>query len=234
MTRMMIALFVGTLFVGLQTPSYAAQAAAGRTGTAAPATQTAPRPATPAGQTPPRPAAPAAQAPPTATPAPAGPVPGSVPFPADAKVGYVNMQYIVNESQLGKSGQDKVKALVDRQNTDRAAKNQEIQKLQQEISSGASVLSQPVLAQKNSDLDRLTRQAQFDEQQRQADLQNLQDQLLDEFSQKVLPIVEQVRAEKNLWIIFTGGEGSNIAAIHPGLDLSAEVIKRLDSPANAK
>jgi outer membrane protein len=184
-----------------------------------------PAPSTPPPQTPakPTPAAPAAQTPPPAT------APAPEPFPADAKIAFVNMQYVVQESRLGKSGQEKIQALVTKQNSERAAKNAEIQKLQQEIQSGGSVLSPQVLAQKNADLDRLTRAAQFDEQQRQVDLNNLNEQLLDEFQEKVLPIIEAMRKERGLWLVMTAGDGSGIAAVHPGINLSIEVVKRLDS-----
>lgn len=207
MKRMIIGTILSVLFVG---GTVAAQGAA---------TQNPPA----------RPAAPPASAPAAPqTPAPKPP-PAPVPFPADAKIGFVNMQAVVGQSKIGKAGQEKIQALINKQNTDRAAKNAEIQKLQQEIQSGASVLSQTVLAQKNADVDRLTREAQFQEQQRQADLQTLNDQLLDEFQEKVLPLVELIRSEKGLWLILTAGDGSGIAAVHPGIDLSAELVKRLDA-----
>ena len=54
-------------------------------------------------------------------------------------------------------------------------------------------------------------------------------QLLQGFQEQVLPIVEEMRNEKGLWIVFALGENSNIAAAHAGLDLSAELVKRLDA-----
>ena len=39
---------------------------------------------------------------------------------------------------------------------------------------------------------------------------------------------EELRKERGLWIIFALGDNSNIAAAHAGLDLSAEIVKRLD------
>jgi Skp family chaperone for outer membrane proteins len=182
------------------------------------------RPATPAAQAP-RPTPPAAQTP---APAPAAPVTPAVPvaFPADARIGFVNMQSIVSQSKLGKMGQDRMKEL---KSGELAGQNKQMQTLQQEIQAGQTVLSATVLAQKNAELDRLTREIQFKQEQAQADVQALNDQLLDEFSTKVLPIVEQIRAEKNLWVVFALGDGTGVAAVHAGLDLSAEVIKRLDA-----
>jgi outer membrane protein len=211
MKRMMIALALGSyLLTG--SLAHAAQGAAGQT----------PRPGTPA--------APPATAPAASKPAPAAPQPAAaVPFPADAKVAYVNMQYVVSESKLGKSGTEKLKALADSKNTDLVAKNRAVQSLQQDIANNQSVWSSSVLAQKNADLTRMQNELQFLQQQRDTDMQTLNEQLLAEFGEKVLPIVEQVRAERGLWMIFSAGDGSNIAAAHAGLDLSQEVVNRLDA-----
>jgi Skp family chaperone for outer membrane proteins len=89
------------------------------------------------------------------------------------------------------------------------------------------VLTQAVINEKTADLEKKTREAQFLAQSQQADLENLNKQLLADFEAKVLPIVEQVRAERNLWLIFTAD--TPIAAGHPGLNLSLEVIKKLDA-----
>jgi outer membrane protein len=205
MTRVMTATVFSALFV------------VGTAAAAMPQTQpagAAARPATP----------PAAPAPQTAAPAPA-----PVAFPADAKIGFVNMQSIVSQSRLGRTGQEQMKALNDKKGIELAAKNKQVQTLQQEVQAGASVLAPAILAQKNAEIDKLTREAQFMQEQAQVDIQALNDQLLDEFSTKVLPIVEQIRAEKGLWVVFALGDGTGVAAVHAGLDLSAEVVKRLDA-----
>jgi outer membrane protein len=180
-------------------------------------------------QKPTAPAAPAPQAPappkPT-TPTPTPP-PAPVPFPADAKVGFVDMQYVISESKLGKAGMEKIQALSTKQNTERTQRTTEIQKLQQELQAGSSVLTPAVINEKTADLEKKTREAQFLAQTQQADLESLNKQLLSEFETRVLPIVELIRAERGLWLIFTAD--TPIAAGHPGLNLSLEVIKRLDS-----
>lgn len=175
-------------------------------------------------QTPQTPAAPTAPAAPAAQPAPA-----PVPFPADGKIGFVNMQAIVSQSRLGQVGQEQMKSLSDKRSVEITAKNKQVQTLQQEVQSGQSVLAAAVLAQKNAEIDKLSREIQFMQEQAQVDIQALNDQLLGEFSTKVLPIIEQIRAERGLWVVFTLGDGSGVAAVHAGLDLSAEVIRRLDA-----
>ncbi len=177
----------------------------------------------PAGQ---KPTPPATQTPPqTKPPAPA---PAPVPFPADVKIGFVNMQYVVSESKYGKAGTAKLNQLRTKREADNQGRIKQLQTLQNELQTQATVMAAAVLQQKQQEVNRLQAQLQFEQQQLQVDAEALENQLMQDFGDKVLPIVEQIRKEKNLWAIFTSGNGSNVAALMPGVDISAEVIKILD------
>jgi outer membrane protein len=182
--------------------------------------QTAPPPTqNPPTQTPP----PAAQKPVTPPPAPAEP------FPPDAKVAFIDLQRVVAESKLGKQGKDAMQQLNDKLSVTLATKNKEIQALQDKIKTQQNVVTDAVLQGMVRELDKLQRAAQFEQQDAQVQIDQLNQQLLSGFQDKVLPIVEALRKEKGLWIVFALGENSNIAAAHAGLDLSVEVVKRLDA-----
>jgi outer membrane protein len=157
-----------------------------------------------------------------------------VPFPADAKVGFIDLQRVVGESLLGKQGQEAMKALNDKLGSDLAAKNKEIQALQDKMKAQQNVVSDATMTAMGRELDKLQRAAQFAQQDAQVQIDQLNKELLASFQEKVLPVVEKLRDERGLWIIFALGEQSNIAAAHAGLDLSAEVIKRLDAAFKAK
>ena len=219
MTRMTLPTVLMTLAVGLAAaqPGFAQTPPPGQT---PPPAQT-PRPTpTPApGQTP-RPTPPPLLPPQTA--------PAPVPFPTESRIGFVDMQIIVSSSKLGKVGQDRMKVLTDQQNADLSAKSKELQTLQQEIQSQGGVLTPAALAAKNSELDKKQRAAQFAQQDWQAQADTLNKQLLQDFQDKLLPVLEALRGEMNLWAIFSVGD-SGAAAIHPGLNLTAEIVKRLDA-----
>jgi len=185
------------------------------TQTTPPPTQTTPPPT----QTTP----PAAQKP----TAPATPAP--VPFPADAKVAFIDLQRIVGESRLGKEGSDRMKVLTDKLSGSLASKNKEIQSLQEKMKQQQGIVSDAVMAGLTKDLDRMQREAQFMQQDAQVQIDQLNEELLKSFQDKVLPVVEEVRKERGLWIVFALGDNSNIAAAHAGLDLSLEIVKRLDT-----
>lgn len=179
--------------------------------------------------------------PPVQTPPPAGqkpttpalpmptPSPTPVPFPDGAKVAYIDLQRVVAESLLGKQGQDAMKQLNDKLSTDLGAKNKEIQALQDKIKSQSSVVSDAVLTGMQRELEKLQRAAQASAEDAQTQVNNLNADLLQGFQKQVIPLVEELRNEKGLWIIFALGDNSNIAAAHAGLDLSAELVKRLDA-----
>ncbi len=178
---------------------------------------------------------PVTQAPPPATQKPAAPLPmptptpAPVPFPAGAMVAYIDLQRVVTESLLGKQGQEAMKGLNDKLGSALAGKNKEILALQDKIKTQQNVVSDAVLTSMGRDLEKMQREAQFMQQDAQVQVDQLNQELLKNFQAQVLPVVEKLREEKGLWVVFALGEQSNIAAAHAGLDLSVEVIKRLDA-----
>jgi Skp family chaperone for outer membrane proteins len=173
-------------------------------------------------QTPAKPAPAAAQA-------PAAPIVAA--FPPDAKVAFVNMPAVFSASQLGKAGQAKFKSLADQLTKSLNDKNTAITALTDKIKAQQGVAAEAIVAGWNSELAKMQRDLQFAQQEAQAESDQLQQSVLADFSQKVQPVVEALRAEKGLWIVFSldaEQSGLSVAAIAPGLDLSAEVIKRLD------
>ncbi|HUL74634.1 MAG TPA: OmpH family outer membrane protein [Vicinamibacterales bacterium] len=185
-----------------------------------PASQPPTRP--PAGQQtpPPLPTAPK----PAATPTPAA---TPVPFPADSKIAFINMQYIVSESKLGKAGTAQMKTLTDKQQADLAEKNNAIRALQQKIQTQSALVTAAAQAQMTSELEKLQRDLQYAQNEAQAQADELNQKLLSDFQEKVLPIVDAIAKEKGLYAVWSV-QDAGVAYVQPGLDLSAEVIKRLD------
>lgn len=170
---------------------------------------------------------PAGQKPaPTPTPTP---TPTPVPFPAEAKVAYIVFERVLQESLMGKAGLEEMKALESKLAAPLTAKNKEIQALQEKIKAQQNVASDSALNQMGRDLTRLQQEAQIMAQDAEAQMQEKNQELLTAFQQKVLPIVEALRNERSLWMIFSLSRESGIAAAHAGLDLSADLIKRLDA-----
>lgn len=191
---------------------------------------------------PPPPTTTTQQPPPTQPPPPAGQKPTIpqtpakppepkpvVPFPADAKIGFVNMQTLVNESKLGKQGQEEMKKLREKLGGPITAKQKELVDLQNKIQTQQNLVAPAVLAGMQRDLERGQRELQQLQETFQIEGEQKQADLIQNFSAKVQPLVEAVRNEKGLWAVWVPTNESGLYAVHPGLDLTAEVLKRLDA-----
>jgi outer membrane protein len=178
-----------------------------------------PRPAAP---TPP---APAVQ-PPAPTPAPAAQPPA--PFPAGAKVAYINPPRIFQEAASGKAAVGRINALTQKKQTEFQAKQKALQENQQKLQASGGVMSEAARGQLEKEIEKQNTDLQRFQQDAQAEINELQNELQGDFVQKVTPIIAEVAKEKGLQLVFDM-TNAGFAWADPGLDLSAEVIKRLDA-----
>lgn len=185
----------------------------------------APAPTQPA-QTPARPA-PAPPAPALAAPA-AQPVPQQAPFPAGAKAGFVNLQAIAQMTAEGKAAAAKVNALATKKQTEGAEKAKALQANQTKLQTSGNVMSDAARGQLEKEIERQTVEGQRFEQDAQAELNELQQELQQQFQAKLLPILVQLSQEKQLQVLFSAGD-AGVIWIEPGIDLTLEAVKRMDA-----
>ena len=183
----------------------------------------------PTTQTPPA----APQATPAATPKPTPTPPVLPPFPADSKIGFVDLQSVVGQSILGKSGTAQMEQLSKKHEADLVGLQTKLKEAQTRQQTQSSLLSEAAAAQLAKDIDRLNREFTFKQQEAQSELQTLQSELLADFEKKVLPILESMAKEKNLHIVFNVAD-SGAVYVFPGLNLSPELVKRVDAQYSAK
>jgi Skp family chaperone for outer membrane proteins len=172
-------------------------------------------------QTPP-PAAPATQPPP---PKPQPPQP----FPQDAKYAYIDVQQIASNSAAGKEASKRLDELGKKKQAEMADKSKQLQALQAKQQSSVGVMNDAARTALDKDIEKLQRDIQYAQTNAQAEFTDLQNELQGEFQKRLIPIIEELAKEKGLYMIFTAESG--FAYVHPGLNLSDEVIKRLDTNA---
>jgi outer membrane protein len=190
-----------------------------------------PAPAKPAQQpAQPKPAQPTpapAPAQPAPTPAPAVTSPPA-PFPVGAKVAFFNPQAVFQNSTEGKAAVTRVNALIQKKQTENADKAKQLQANQQKLQTSGSVMNEAARAQLEKEIDRQTKDAERFQQDAQAEINELQQEVQNDFVKKLSPIIDQLANEKGLQIVFNAVE-SGIAWASPGLDLTPDVIKKLDA-----
>jgi Skp family chaperone for outer membrane proteins len=203
---------------GTQKP--AAPAPAPAAGTQKPATPTpAPAPAAPGTQ---KPAAPAA----AAAPPPAK-------FTDGLKYAYVRMDVIAAQSADGKVAADRLKGEQEKRQRELQDKNKNLQAMQQKLDQGGSLLNDAARAQLQSDIERTQRDLQRASEDAQEELQKLAQQVEEDFTRKVLPMVDKVAKEKQVHFVFNAGQ-SGLVWADPGMDLTGDVIAAMNSSGGGK
>jgi Skp family chaperone for outer membrane proteins len=181
-----------------------------------------------------KPAAPAPAAPaPVQAPAPAPAAPK--PFPQGSKVAYVVLQRIANESADGRVATTRIQALQQKKAAELNDKNKQLSTAQQKLEKEGAVMSAAVAADLQKTVERLNVEVQRFTQDAQAEVQELQQQLQAEFQQRLEPVLQQVATDMGLQFVFNGPDAGLVWA-DSALDISSEVIKKLDSakPVTAK
>jgi len=179
-------------------------------------------PATGTAQPPAKPAIPAV---------PAAPTPPR-PFPEGAKIAFVVLQRIANESTEGKAATTKIQALQQKKAAELNEKNKQLQGLQQKLEKEGSVLATTAQADIQKQIERIQVDIQRFTQDAQQEISELQNQLQQQFETRVQPVIAKIAEEKGLHYVFNGPDAALVWA-DPGLDISADVIKRLDGASQA-
>jgi outer membrane protein len=166
-------------------------------------------------------------APPPAAQAPAQP-PAPKPFPQGAKVAYVVLQRIANESADGRVATTRIQALQQKKAAELNERNKQLTSMQQKLEKEGSVMSPTAAGDLQKNIEKATLDVQRFTQDAQAEVQELQQTLQQEFQQRLEPVLQQVGAEMGLHFVFNGPDAGLVWA-DAALDISAEVIKKLDS-----
>src|SRR5579871_940768 len=182
-----------------------------------------PRPAQPAPAQPPQ-MPPAAQA---TTPAP--PAQPPAPFPAGAKIAFFDPRVVFQNSKEGQAALARVKALTDKKQTENNDRQKKLQADQQKLQTSGSMLNDAARSQLEKDIEKQQVDMQRFQQDAQAEINELQQEVQNDFVKKLQPIVDRIAAEKGLHLLFNSAE-AGLAWAAPGLDLTSEVIKALDAP----
>ena len=180
---------------------------------------------TPPQTAPPKPATPA-QTPLATAPAPKPPVP----FPADAKIAFVDVNSIAGNSASGKDASKKLQDLNNKKLAELQEKNKQLQALTTKRDQGGSVFNESARAALDKEIDKMQRDIQYAQTTAQAEMQDLTNELQGEFQKRLIPVIAEIAKEKGLHAVFSIAD-SGAAYYLPSLDISDEVIKRLDAAA---
>jgi outer membrane protein len=165
--------------------------------------------------------------PPATTPSPTSTQPPR-PFPEGAKIGFVDVQSVASQSAEGKAASAQIKALADKRSADIQARQKALNDMQQKLVQSGSVMNADAQEKLRKDAERQQVELQRLQQDANAEVQELQNQLQEKFRQRLLPVVEKVAMQKNLHFVLSLAD-SGIVWVDRGLDVTPDVIKALDA-----
>ena len=150
------------------------------------------------------------------------------PYPEGAKIAYIDIQAVASTSVEGKAATGKLQELEKKKVAEITEKNKALETAKTKQSTGASIMNDSARLALEKEVDKLTREIQFLQQEAQSERQALQAELQVDFQRKLNPVLEQVGKEKGLHMLV---DINNAGAVwvDTGLDLTGEVIKRLDA-----
>jgi len=144
------------------------------------------------------------------------------------RIGAINLSYVARTSKAGKEGLAKIDEASRRRATEVEAKATELQNAQLAVEKASLGLSdraradlQRAFEKSKIDLDRLQQDAR-------SEIESMQTQFELEFRAKLDPVIDEVSKEKGLQFVF-GLEQAAIIWISPAVDISEDVVKRLDA-----
>ena len=145
-----------------------------------------------------------------------------------ARVGAIRLSYVATTSKAGKAALAQLEELGRKKSGEVQSKAAELQKQEVELKKQSAAMSPRAVA----DLQRSFEKSRVDldrfQQDAKAEIEAMRLKFDAEFQAKVAPIVEEVSKEKGLHFVF-GIEQAAIVWWSPAVDISDEVVKRLDA-----
>jgi len=162
------------------------------------------------------------------SPTPASMAVSGLQLPAGAKVAVIDFRVVAEKSVIGKRVLTQLQTFQNTKGAEIQGLQTQLQGLQSKRQTQASVANETVLADMDRDIGKLARTLQHAQDDAQAEYQELRARLMADLQHKVDAMVASVAKEKEILLVV---EADSTVYFSPLLDLSDEVVKRLDEQA---
>jgi outer membrane protein len=145
-----------------------------------------------------------------------------------SKLGVINSQDILDKSVEGQRALAQLQA-ADKKYTETITRmDDQIKQLQNRLSTQRLTLAPDAAAALQLDIQKKQTERQRTAEDAARAMQELQARTLDQLQREILPIIEQLRKERGLDVIFDLGK-SGVVFMAPALDVTAEILRRYDA-----
>jgi len=148
------------------------------------------------------------------------------------KIGMINSQEILDRSVEGKKSLAQVQA-TDKQYADGIARlDDQIKQLQNRLTTQRLTLTADAALAIQTDIQKKQTERQRAVEDATRSMREIQGRTLEKIQNDLIPIIEQVRKDQGLDLIFDVVKGG-VVYFNPAIDVTAEVVKRYDALAAA-
>lgn len=147
---------------------------------------------------------------------------------ADLKIGYVDLQRALNESEAGRQAKEKFKVQVDRLQGDLKKKKDSLDAMKEQLEKKASVMKDEEARNLEKDYQRKLRDFERAYKDSQGELQQKDNELTVELLKQLQGVIEQFGKENGYSIILEQSSSSVLYGA-PELDLTEQIIARYNA-----
>ncbi len=158
---------------------------------------------------------------------------GSPAFGAELKIGYVDLQRSLNETESGKKARADLEKLIKSKQAVIDEKGKEIERLKEELDKQSALLSEEAKKAKQDELDRKMGKYQRLVQEAQREVKKKETELTNEILKGLRKVIEELGREEKYTLILEKMEGLVLYA-DSAIDLTDRVIKLYDEKMKAR
>ena len=147
---------------------------------------------------------------------------------ADMKLGYVDLQRALNESDAGKAAKERFKVQVDRLRVDLKKKKDALDSMKEQLEKKASVMKPEEARNLESDYQKKLRDFERAYKDSQGELQQKDNELTVELLKELQVVIEEFGKEQGYSIILEQSSSSVLYG-SPELDLTEQIIARYNA-----
>lgn len=152
---------------------------------------------------------------------------------AEIKIGTVNLQKVLSESETGQSGQKKLEQKVEEFRSKFADRRDKIQALQGSIDRKRSVWSEQTLKEKEQELSEMQREFRVKQEDAKYELEQLQQEIMQPILKELQGIIEDYAQEHGYTLILDNTEKglnsrSGLLYGSESIDISDEILDILN------
>ena len=154
------------------------------------------------------------------------------------KIGTVNIQNVLDNSEAGKKALADLKSKAEKEKDTLEKKLEAVKKLEKEIESQRLVAKEGALSEKEQELKRLRRDLEASKEDSQASFQKMQAQIMRKLVGDVTRIIKEYSRKNGYSLVLEKGESPNMIAgfvlyADEAVDISSAIVKMYDEEQKA-